>query len=394
MNITNGSLLYERRIEFFSHGTDSDWGYEEPQRDSFSVIHPKDEKPGVRYPLYVVFHSAGHELYSCINCMRTNGDHDIYHTPEDSFALVPDCSANGTKDWWWGGTDPRGQYVPDRPGTKQTPCEKRVIDTLKWTMNSYAIDARCVYAVGNSMGGSGALGIALCRGDLFAAIKVNVPAGVRHAMERCGMKEDAPEGFGIPDPPLVIDYSAQNDEWSYGHDIFYAAMKAHKYAVMGFFGPFGHENNNAKINAVNDLVHSFDIGSVRRDEAYPVFLGASTDDALPWKDSVGIEGDVSSGQVNAFFRWEVAEDSPDRFEIALRLLRPDEWESRVTFPESSVADVALRRLQKFRLAPDERFAWEYAGASGESAADSESVPTVDRLTVTREARTLMLKRLG
>ena len=241
--------------------------------------------------------------------------------------------------------------------------------------------------------GCGALGTALCRGDIFAAVKVNVTAGVRHAMDRCGMNGEVPEGFTIPDPPIVVDYSAQNDEWSYGHDKLYEALREHKCAVMGFFGPFGHENNNDKINAVNDLVHAFDIGTVRLGEAYPAFLGASTDSPLPWRDREAIPGDESVGQVNAFFRWEVAADEADRFEIELRLLRPDEWESRETFPEASVADVALRRLQKFRLAPGERFAWEYAGASGECAADACGVPTVERLEVVREPRTLILKRM-
>ena len=403
MNIKNGSLLYGRRIEFFSHENDPAWGYKNPQRDSFAIIHPKDEKPGVRYPLYLVLHSAGHDLYSCINCMRNKGDHDIYHTPENSFAVVPDCLANSEHDWWWAGVGAHGEYAEQRGGTDQTPGEKRVIDTVKWAMNTYPVDANRVYAVGNSMGGTGALGIAMCRGDLFAAVKVNVPAGVMHCLERCAMTTLAENGAEtnaeaafaakLPDPPILVDYSAQNDEWSYGHDKLYAAMRARKYAVMGFFGPFGHENNNDRIKAVNDLVHAFDIGSVRLGEAYPAFVGATTDDALPWRDWQSIPDDARSGQVNAFFRWEVLADEANRFEIALRLLRPDEWESRVEFPETSVADVALRRLQAFRLAPNERFAWEYAGASGECAADERGVPTVERLEVAREPRTLILKRV-
>lgn len=241
------------------------------------------------------------------------------------------------------------------------------------------------------MGGSGALGIALGRGDIFAAIKVNVAAGVRHAADRCLLDRPRPEGFSLPDAPIVVDYSAQNDEFSAGHEILYRAAREKKLALMGFFGPFGHENNDEKINAFNDLVHAFDIGTVRRDEAYPVFLGATTDDAIPWPD---VEGRTDSGQVNAFFRWEVLCDEPGRFKIALRLLCQDEWQSRVTFPMSSVADVALRRRQSFRLSANERFAWEYDGQSGEAAADVEGVPCVERLEIVTEPRTLTLRKLG
>lgn len=40
MNPTNGSLINGRRIEFFSHESEADWGYDKPQRDSFAIIHP------------------------------------------------------------------------------------------------------------------------------------------------------------------------------------------------------------------------------------------------------------------------------------------------------------------------------------------------------------------
>lgn len=403
MDVKNYGTICDRRVEFFSAASEPEWGYPTPRVDSFALIHPKDERPGERYALYVVFHSAGHNLYSCLRCMQTPGDHDIYHTPEDSFALVPDCFVHGDDDWWWGGMDQFGKYAHGPSGVEPGPCERRVIDTVKWVTNSFAVDARRVYAVGNSMGGSGALGIALCRGDLFAAIKVNVPAGVCHALERCGVAyrgvdggaggSGGAAGVRIPDPPVVVDYSAQNDEWSAGHGELYEAMRAKKYAMMGFFGPFGHENNNEKMAAVNDLIHAFDVGTVRLDEAYPAFIGATTDDALPWRGAETIAQDRSAGQVNAFFRWKVLSDGADRFGIELRLLRPEEWESRVEFPAASVADVAIRRLQNFRLAPGERFVWEYGGERGECAADGDGVPTVERLEVVREARTLVLRRV-
>lgn len=392
MNPINGSLINGRRIEFLSHESEAGWGYDKPQRDSFAIIHPKDEHEGVSYPLYAVFHSAGHELYSCVTCMLTKGNHDIYHVPEDAFGVVLDCGAN-RGDWWWGGVDCKGGEY-STVGTRHDriqPVERRCIATVEWAIGAYAVDAAHVYAVGNSMGGSGALGIALCRGDIFAAIKVNVPAGVRHAADRCLLDRPRPEGFSLPDPPIVVDYSAQNDEFSEGHELLYRAAREKKLALMGFFGPFGHENNDERINAVNDLVHAFDIGTVSLNEAYPVFTGASTDDVIPWPDA---EGRTDSGQVNAFFRWDVLCDQPDRFEIALRLLRADEWQSRVTFPALSVADVSLRRLQSFGLSAGERFAWEYADKSGECAADSEGVPTVEQLEVVAEPRTLVLRKLG
>ena len=53
---------------------------------------------------------------------------------------------------------------------------------------------------------------------------------------------------------------------------------------------------------VNDLINSFDWLSVKKNEAYPVFTNASTNDPLPWPDQLA---DKKPGQVNAFFRWKI-----------------------------------------------------------------------------------------
>ncbi len=391
MNPEKHAMLNGRTVEFFSHGVDPEWGYEAPQRDSFAVVHPKEEKAGELYPLYVVFHSAGHDLYSTLRCMETEGDHDIYHSPEQSFCLVLDCRAN-MNDWWWGGISPEdadeGMSDPRNYGTESRPVEKRCVAEILWVRDSFPVDRERVYAVGNSMGGSGCLGIGFCRGDIFAAIKANVPAGVVQTAERCAFF-DRPDGFSIPDPPVTVDYSSPVDQWSGGHETLYRGTALRKYQLIGFWGPFGHANNNAEIAKVNDLIHSFDISAVRLRDPYPVFTNASTDDPLPWPDDRGCR---KNGQVNAFFRWRTLRDEPDRFEIELRLLRPDEWESRESFPEVSVADVSVRRRQSFILAPGESFRWEYDGEAGKETADGEGLPTVGRLTVTREPKTLVLKK--
>ena len=387
-----GASILGRKVEFYSHGADPSWGYEKDQTDSFAVIRPECERAGEKYPLYVVFHSAGHDLFSTIKCMLTVGDHDIYHTPRQSFALVLDCYQN-KGDWWWGGACPEGTdggvNCEANRGTAPRPVERRVIDTVLYVRDSFPVDAERVYAVGNSMGGSGCLGIAYPRGDIFAAVKANVPAGVEQVTDRCAMLVDRAPGFSIPDPPVTVDYSSQCDEWSGGHEKLYRGVKMRKYPLIGFSGTFGHANNNADIKKHNDLIHSFDIGSVRLHDPYPVFTDASTDDPIPWPDRR--DSDVN-GQVNAFFRWRGVRDEEDCFEIELRLLRPDEWESRAAFPEESVADVSVRRRQKFILAPGERFAWEYGGLCGEGVADGEGLPTVARVKVTREPTVLRLRR--
>ena len=382
----NAGLLLGRGLEFFHHDSEPEWGYVKPQRDTFAVLHPENEQAGGKYPLYVVFHSAGHDVYSCIGCTWAKGNHDIYHAPAGMFALYLDCRANsltGT-DWWWGGIDAHGDGDPAKGGQSLQPVEKRVMATIDWVMENYPIDRERVYAVGNSMGGSGALGIAMRRGDIFAAVKVNVPAGVRHFADRCGLDGEAPET--LPEMPLLVDYSAQNDGWSEGHGILYRGMREKKYALIGYWGNFGHANNNEVMEKENDLIHSFDIFTVKKNEAYPVFTNASTDDADPWEQDIK---STAAGQVNSFFRWRVLEDSADIFRIELRLLRQDEWKSRVEFPLESTADVSLRRLQRFAKEGD--LSWSFGGAFGKAEVAPDGRVDIGRLTITTEPVELVLK---
>ena len=59
-----GLINSDRKLEVFEHGIKKEWGYEAPQTDTFIVIHP--EKPKKSVPLYVVLHSAGHDVFSAV----------------------------------------------------------------------------------------------------------------------------------------------------------------------------------------------------------------------------------------------------------------------------------------------------------------------------------------
>lgn len=364
-----------RKLEAFTNGVRASWGYAKPQRDTFFVLHPK--QPQKNAPLYVVLHSAGHDVNSCLKCTLTPGNHDIYHAPEDFFALYLDCRAN-KGDWWWGSQTYKGFDV--------SPTEKRVMDTVKWVIRTYGIDPDRVYLCGNSMGGSGTLGIGMRHGDVFAAIKANVPARVEHVSSRMGFPPYAlPANARLPDPPVCVDYSAPNDSWSTNHEAFVSAMNARKYPLFFYWGPFGHANNNEKILKVNDLVHSFDWLSVRKNEAYAVFTDASTNDPLPWPDH---RDDKKAGQVNAFFRWKTLSDTRTSVEVSLFLTDPATLKTSFTIPSEATANVSLRRLQAFKVKPGETVRWSFGSAKGEVKADGEGLMTVPNLKITARPTTL------
>lgn len=369
-----------RKLEAFRHGTMKEWGYAEPQQDTFLVLHPSEAR--AKAPLYVVLHSAGHDVHSCLACTTKVGNHDIYHAPKDFLALYLDCRAN-KGDWWWG--------INKYPGPEVGPTEKRVMDTVKWVIKEYGIDENRVYLCGNSMGGSGTLGIGMRHGDVFAAIKANVPAGVKHVSSRMYFPpQGMPASVTLPDPPIVIDYSAQDDGWSRGHDAFAKAMTERKYALFMYWGPFGHANNHQNIMKVNDLINSFDWLSVRKNESYPVFTNASTNDPLPWPDQLT---DKKAGQINAFFRWKTVRDTPKILETTLFLVRPPEIQTAFTVPAEATADVSLRRLQMLRVPQGSMVRWTFGSAEGKVQTDTDGCITIRGLKITAEPTKLSVSKV-
>lgn len=377
-----------RTTDVYRHGVRKEWGYKAPQQDTFIVVHPKADRKNA--PLYVVLHSAGHAVVSCVNCTTTVGNHDIYRAPEDFYALYLDCAAN-RGDWWWGGMSAGDAgLIKKNSGPDPMPVERRVIDCVKWVIKTYEIDPNRVYLSGNSMGGSGTLGIGLRNGDVFAAIKANVPAGIEHAAHRMGFPpQPMPEGVVLPDPPVVVDYSAPNDGWSFGHDRFVKAMNDRKYALYFYWGPFGHANNSAQIKTVNDLIDSFDWLSVKKNEAYAVFTNASCNQPLPWPDKLK---EKAAGQVNAFFRWKTVEDAANRVEVSLFLTSPDTLKTAFEQPRTATADVSLRRLQAFAGKAGDAFHWTFGSRTGEGKVDAAGVITVPGLELTPAPVSLVVSK--
>jgi pimeloyl-ACP methyl ester carboxylesterase len=377
-----------RPFEVFQHDAKPEWGYKAPQKDVFVVVHPKMDRKNA--PLYVVLHSAGHNVLSCVKCTAEVGNHDIYRSPDDFYALYVDCAAN-RGDWWWGGMHAKDEnLIKKNSGGDPTPAERRVIDTVKWVIKAYAIDPDRVYLCGNSMGGSGTLGIGLRHGDVFAAIKANVPAGIEQASQRMYFPPQAPpQNLKLPDPPVAVDYSAPNDGWSFGHERFVKAMNDRKYALYFYWGPFGHANNSANILKVNDLIDSFDWLSVRKNEAYAVFANATGNSKIPWPDNLK---EKAPGQVNAFFRWKIISDAKDKLEMSLYLTSPADLKTTFEIPAEASADVSLRRVQNLQAKPGESLQWTFGAAKGEVKADAEGLLTLPSLKIAAKPETLTIRR--
>jgi len=387
----------KRAYEVYAHGLRPEWGYAVPAQTNFVAVVPPMDGHRAGAPLVVLLHSAGCILsdgrivrgtsFNHMSRLFCKTDPGIYTVPDDFYALFPDCGILGGDDWWWGSQCKAGA------GFALSPCEKRVLAEIEWAVEKFGIDRNRIYMAGNSMGGSGTLGIGLRHGDVFAAIKANVPAGVEHARNRMGFGAEGRKGNLVPDPPVAIDYSAPNDSWSCGHEKLAADMRAHGYAYFLYWGSFGHSGVDRKVMPYNDLYNGLDWLNIRRDEAYPAFTMATTDEALPWPCDPKKSEKLPPGQVNGYFRWKNLSDTADGFEMELRLVSEKEAASKIfKIPSEATADLTLRRLQRFLLKPGEKVCWSFGASSGTVAADETGHLTIPALRFQTTPQRLLLRK--
>lgn len=366
------------------------------------VVHPKGATPEGGAPLFVVLHGHGMNLVSEMRweALPVDDAHkcDICWVPEGFYGLL--LEVKDRADWWG---IPKTSVVPAEKGGERTAVpaevsetERRVLEQVEWAASNLPVDRGRIYLGGASMGGSGTLGIGLCNGDVFAAVKACVSASPYHCLRRMGFDGGAPVRQPMPDPPPLVEFSAQNDRWSKDKQLLYAGMETNRYPLYGYWGPWGHSGKNAVIRRKNDLVGSFDIFDIGLKSPYVAFTRATTDDPLAWPDGFQAKNELGKkpGQRNAYLRWRNVADTEEGFEVELRLITNKDWESTIfTLPAECVADVTPRRVQNFPVNAGEEVAWEYAGRSGTAVADATGHVTIPRLTITAKPRKLVLSHV-
>ena len=372
MKLTKTSEQEGKTILRYEHESVSEWGYDKPQSDYFIVLPPKGE-PKDR-PLQVVLHSAGHSGDAVLK--QSFQKPDWFHNVglPDQYVLYLDCRKN-KGDWWWGAkNDIKGTYKDS-----YTPAEKRILTTIEWVIDKYQIDRNRVYLSGVSMGGSGSLGIGMCRGDIFAAINVTVPAGVEHVEARLFGKD-------VPDPPVMINFSSYKDSWSKRQELLVEECAKKHYHMIFAFGRHGH---NGSVAGYHQAAKAFPWREIRKDEAYAVFTKASTDQQ--WL-GFGNPHDGGNGQMGALYRSKSLKDTPKLFQMELRMVTQEEVGAKEGLPTSGKAEVSLRRLQSFKLGSKEG-KWilkqgDTTLGSGKVSLDANGLLTIGELPLSTEPAVL------
>ena len=411
-----------RAIERYTHGPRESWGYpagiekewayaagqesgkDQQNHNSFYLVAPKNPRPGA--PLCVVLHSANRTAYDYLGFGHLNrkiegGDDPATvatRSPDDFYALY----LSTTNSEWYGWSERR--HNP-KLGNAPTAAERRLLDTIEWVISQRDCDRNRVYLCGVSMGGCGTLALGLPHGDIFAAIRAQVPAGTEYAATRMGgfppsPPADAPpadrdawlktiSGVGLPDPPVLVDFSAQNDNWSKTQPALLQAAQAGRLPVVLAWGLYRHTTFTsvaAKLPLCN-VALQFPWFEIRKNEACPVFTHASTDQHCPWLGDP--EKFDESGQLNAWFRWKTQSDTLAALKMQLWLAHPQISNPPPTLPETATTDITLRRLQHFKVQPGATYTWQLTRggkptAAGKITPDAANLLTLPQVTLTTE----------
>jgi hypothetical protein len=410
-----------RTIERYTHGPRPEWGYPpaaagewnyhaaqetgatQQNHNSFYLVTPVSPQPNT--PLCVILHSANRTAYdylgfACLNRKIDGGDDPattMTNPPADFYALF----LNSTNEEWWGW----GQCHQNAAHGLNTPppAELRVLDTIEWVVNKCNIDRNRIYLCGVSMGGCGTLGLGIPHGEIFAAIRAQVPAGTGYASYRRGGFAPSPAwdatqserdawlqraaGVGLPDPPVLVDFSSEMDTWATTEPALVQAAVAGRFPLVLTWGMFGHCTFGSIIakTPICQVGLAFPWTEIRKNEAYPVFTHATCDQRCPWLNAPpDYDG---AGQMNAYFRWKSVEDTPTRLIMQLWLAQPTITGPAPGQPREATADVTLRRLQQLPLRPHTTYTWQLTLAgkvvqSGHVSPDAVNLLTIPHLKIT------------
>ena len=159
------------------------------------------------------------------------------------------------------------------------------------------------------------------------------------------------------------------------------------------WGPYGHEGFQAVTDPLKypeswRATLEYPWLSIRKNEAYPVFTDATTDQR--WKTAP-----ETCGQVNGFTRWKNIKDTPGEFGIQLRLVDSSELSAQAFIPTQVVANVTLRRLQQFKVVDRSVYSWTYksdnVSLAGKLNPDAANLLTFPQLPITRLPTLLSIK---
>jgi len=378
--------------------------------DYVVAIPPRPAKPA---PVGIHLHAWGGSL---------NHDYGWWFNAEKGAILV--ASNQEPYDWWTGYHERLGTGQPlktkddwlkvaVRPYT-----QRRMLSFLDWVATQWEVDLTRTFAAGSSMGGSGALMLALRFPEQIAWavswVGIHIPSMSPQFKSSYEYVYGKPEwGVKFEDGTPVWDYF--NDAWylrrypeqdlgfvtfSNGKNDaaigwpqaveYYRALQETRQPHMFVWGQEGHNQRAYMPRGGGERVMPIDI---RTNQSLPAFTNCSLDNN-PGTGDPG-NGDAS-GQINGYLYWETDTiiDRPERWEITAGLI---EGAPR----DSATVDITPRRRQQFRARPGDHFTWtntslhsNKAIQSGQVVADQWGLITLEKVLVGKSKNRISITKVN
>ena len=321
-------------------------------------------------------------------------------------------------DWWTGYHEhlAQGRLTAQSvaTGSVHPYTQRRLLSFIDWLATNIRIDKTRVFAAGNSMGGSGAIMLAIRHPERIAWAIGWV--GV-HSPKLSPTFRSSYEGvYGLPswnarfeDGTPVWDYfddtwylrryperdiglisfsNGKNDR-SIGWEQavrFYRALQDTRQPHVFVWGQGGHNERATMPAQGGQRVNPLDL---RTDQSLPAFSHCSLDDD---PGSGAPDDGAPSGQSNVFLTWNTRTivDEAALWGVSIALT------DRTPHPTATV-DITPRRLQRFKLAPGDKVLWTNTqggrvAQSGELVADRWGLATLPQVQITRQGSTIELRR--
>lgn len=367
--------------------------------------------PGVRKPAPagVHMHCWGGSLEDCFGWWF-NGDKGTVFISSNE---VP-------YDWWTGYHERIGTASPPvsredwQRGVVRPYSQRRMLSFLDWATVKFGLDPTRTFAAGSSMGGSGALMMAIRYPSRFAWaagwVGIHVPAQSPTFKSSYESVFGQPEwgvrfedgtpvwdyyddvkylrSHGAQDTGLLVFSNGKNDSsigWQQAVDFFRALQDTRQPHVF-VWGQDGHGQRTQMPAAGGERTLPIDITT---QQTLPAFTHGSLDDD-PGKGQPS-DG-APTGQANLYLQWE---------SVGV-VDRTNGWEMTIGVSSNSpkdqcIVDVTPRRTTSFKPVPGERVFWTNTRGnsviqSGEAVADQAGLVTLERVAVGKKNRLQIERR--
>jgi hypothetical protein len=352
--------------------------------------------------------------------------------PADSFIIVPNDPLN---TWFYGYSDQLPGGDPNR-GMVENYTERRLLAYLDHFASQYPFDKNRVFVRGESMGGTGAMTLALRYPKVFAggdAKKGATNLAYTKWKNQCEAiwgrvqtKVKNNDGVNVWDWQNLNWYFSKNHKdatWlriNNGKEdasvpfsllagqagqlpSFYKQLSDYKFGHQCFWDGSSHNKRPQKFFVPDDWLepHHAKQCFLRLDISFPAFtnFSANNNPGTGKGAAVGEEHQLDNntydgdkeGGFNRFLRWKslTIVDEPTEYSIELNMGSGD---AGYKGKGVETVDVTPRRLQKFEVKPGAVFTWTTsANQTGEVTADAEGLLTVRKFKVTTEWTKLTIK---